>query len=589
MGKRRILFFVVFLGFILFLLPGAFAAEGEVDIFSVEGTVGVPYDGYLVSIRPDARPRMFLRTAGVEEVAEDLYLVDSILSARQTFCEDQIIYIEPNYEIRLFSVPNDPLFAGRQWCMRMISAPLLWDMGITGAGVRVAVIDSGITSDHEDLDPARVVAGWNYIDRNRNVQDVTGHGTRVTGIIAASRDNGLGIAGLTDQVTIVPLKIFRGQNSNLNFAIQAIRDAVDVFQVDVINMSFGTRSDSQALRQAVDHAVGQGVIIVAAAGNDGNTALAYPASLPNVVSVGAVDRTGTMSGFSQRNEALTVTAPGEGVVTLGHVGRSSYYVVDGTSFSAPFVAAMAAAAKEIDPGINAEMFIALLRQSAVHPRSVDFDVMYGYGIICFNRFLAYMPEVVWFNDISGHWAQDNILYMAEQGLVNGIGMGSFAPDGRMNRAMLVTLLGRFYQQMGGDVPAQNDDFIDTERDSWYSSYVAWAAEMEIVEGAGDGRFLPYDHATREMTATVLARFAAYIELYTDGDLTVLQPFVDESQVAPWAGEAMAWMVEQGLIVGIEVPDGMALRPAISTSRAELAVLFLRFKNQMALVPSGVAA
>ena len=593
MRKKRILFFAALLGIVLLLLPGALAAEADDGVFSVEAAAGVPYDGYLVSVRPDARPRISPLAMGAETLVDDIYLVDSVAVIEQLFRADQILYIEPNYQVTLFSTPNDPLFHTWQWCMRMIQAPILWDRDITGAGVRVGVIDSGMVSGHEDIDPARIAPGWNFIDRNQDVQDHFGHGTRVTGIIAASRNNGIGIAGLTDQVTIVPLKIFQGRTTNMDVVVRAIHDAVDVFQVDVINMSFGVRGvagQMQTLRQAVDHAIDSGVIVVAAAGNYGNTAHVYPASFPNVVSVAAVDSEGTVARFSQRNTGLTVAAPGVHIITLGHDEHS--YVADdstsGTSFSAPFVTAMAAVAREIHPDLNQSEFMSLLRQSAVDRDPAGFDTMYGYGLVCINRFLALLPGIAWFNDISGHWARDGILHMAELGLVHGDGSGGFAPRQAMDRAELVTLLGRSYRRMGGTIPVRNDPFPDTRPNSWYSSYVAWAAEAEIVRGTDDGLFLPHDHATRETVATILARFAAYIGLCTDGDLNALQGFVDADQVASWSRDAVAWMAEQGILGGVPVPGGLAIRPATPTERAELAILLLRFVDLME-IDLGVAA
>ncbi|MCL2564075.1 MAG: S8 family serine peptidase [Oscillospiraceae bacterium] len=581
--KRKILFLVAILGLVLLILPGALAAEGDMSVFSVEPTAGISYDGYLVEVRDGVRPRISPAVLGMEEVADGLYLAASVEDIQLVFRADQILYIEPNYEIELFVTPNDPLFGSLQWDMRFVNAPIFWGRGISAAGVRVAVIDSGITLDHEDLNPAQIAAGWNYVDNNANVLDTLGHGTQVTGILAAARGNGRGMAGLLDEVTIVPLRVFQGNTSNLNLAIQAIRDAVDVFDVDVINVSFGARgTPSQALRNAVDHAVNNGAIIVASAGNDGNTTRFYPASFPNVVSVGAVDQSGNIAWFSQRNNGLTVAAPGVDVVTLDHAVRNRYVSVSGTSFAAPHVTAMAAAARAVDGDITQAQFMNLLRGSAVDRGSVGFDVMFGYGTVCWNRFLAVLPGVSWFNDIGGHWANGWIVNMAELGLVSGTGNGAFSPYRNMTRAEFVTVLGRLYRQTGGYIPVRNDGFIDTQNNSWYSRYVAWAAEQSIVQGVGGNRFQPYGSITREQAITILANFAAHLGQYSPGNPMSLAPFVDGNHVSHWAVGPMAWSVEQGVIQGIPVHNGRALWPTVTAQRAELVVMLAQFMAQVGL-------
>ncbi|MCL2569409.1 MAG: S8 family serine peptidase [Oscillospiraceae bacterium] len=584
MFKKRTLFLVALLGLLLLFLPGALATEQPaISVFSVEPQAGVSYDGYLVSVRPGVEPRIAPLSVGMVAIGDDLYRADSIEDIRQIFREDQIVVIEPNYEIVLFATPNDPLF-GQQWCMTFINAPLLWERGITGAGVRIGIIDSGITPHHEDLDPSRVAPGFNFLARNTNVQDNIGHGTEVAGIIVATRNNGVGMAGLLDQVTIVPLKVFDSGNSNLSYAIQAINDAVHVFEVDVINMSWGILGGAQSriLEDAVNNAVDHGIIVVAAAGNDGDSTLSYPAAFSNVVAVGAVDRNGTVAYFSQRNETITVTAPGVDLRTLGHQHASHYVTVSGTSFSAPYVAAMAAVAKAIDPSINAEQFMELLIQSVIDRGPAGFDIMYGYGTIDIGRFLAVLPGMVWFDDITGHWAHGSILQVAELGLFGGIGDHAFGPDQTMNRAMFVTVLGRLYRQSGGYVSTRNDDFSDTQNNSWYSPYVAWAAERGIVAGFPGNEFGPYAAVSREQAATFLARFARYTGRNVDGDVGSLYTFVDRNAVSGWAEESQAWAVEQGIITGVSVSGGTALQPTDDSSRAQVAVIMLRFLDRMGI-------
>jgi len=567
--------------------PGAFAIEPSISVFSVEAAEGVDYDGYLVSVRGGISPRISPLQLGVEQVVENLYKADSIQDIQRIWREDQIYYIEPNYNIVPLGVPNDPSF-GRQWDMRMVNAPAFWGSGIDTGGVRVAVIDSGIIQHHEDLNHNLIVQGFNYIDRNTNVRDTMGHGTNVTGIIAAVRGNGVGMAGLVDQVTIIPLKVMDVGRGSLSMAIQAVYDAVQIHDSDVINMSFGIEGhrSSRALEDAVNYAASQGVLLVAAVGNDGTGARVYPAGYDSVIGVGAVNSNGNVAYFSQRNDTVFVTAPGQAVLTTGHGGPQSYVYVSGTSFAAPYVAAMAAVAKAVAPDITTDGFKELLIRSAIDRGAPGYDVHYGHGIIDFARFAAIITSGFW--DIYDHWAQRSIENMVNIGLFSGTGDHTFEPDTPISRAMFVTVLGRLYQRMGGTVPQRNDGFIDTQSNSWYSSYVAWAAENGIVTGIGGNRFAPTDPVHRQQAAVILYRFALYLGLDVSYNSSGLVGFVDRGDVAEWARAAMIWAVDRGLINGVPVSGGLALQPAASSTRAQVAVILERFINGQGLLLNAAA-
>ena len=579
--KKRIILFALVLLLLFSALSGAFAAESA-DVFSVEATEGIPYNGYLVYVREDTQPRLSLLSANVESVTDNLYRVDSLEEIRSLWPARGIVYIEPNYEITLFSSseePNDPLFH-LQWDMRQINAQSIWDSGITADGVRIAVIDSGIVQGHEDINYRYIARGFCYVTGTNNVRDTLGHGTQVTSAIVATRDNHVGIAGLLDQAQIIPLRVFETGRGDLAMAIRAIYDAVDVFYADVINMSWGITGggQSESLERAVNHAVSRGVIMVAAAGNEGTSTYVYPAAYHNVIGVGAVDRSGNLAYFSQRNTSVFVVAPGLNIITLGHMHSADYNRNPGsrgTSIATPYVAAMAAIAKSVRHDITAAEFKDLLARSAV----AGPNRFYGHGRIDMQRFIDILPETNWiagFRDITGHWASESITYCVGRGLFFGLTNYRFGPEQNMSRAMLVTVLGRLYEQTGGQIPVRNDDFIDTQANSWYSRYVAWAAEHEIVQGEGGGRFNPYGNVSRQQTAAIFYRFAQHVGLDTSADPAVLNRFIDRQSVDVWAVNAMAWAVERGIITGIPVGDDTTLQATGSSSRAQVAVIIERF-------------
>ena len=251
-------------------------------------------------------------------------------------------YYEPDYEVVLFEDYN-ATDVESQWNLSAINIGKAWDIGCYGNNIRVAVIDSGVYA-HPDL-KGNLISGYNYIKNSTDTSDNIGHGTYVSGIIAAE-SNGEYITGIAPKVKIVPLKCFDANDRTTTSMIaNAIYDAVDVYGCDIINMSFGTTGSNTTLKLSVEYAIQKGCIIVASVGNDGSTKEYYPAKYDNVIGVGATDEDNVISWFSQRNNTVDVVAPGENVksVSIEGYGKSS-----GTSFSCPHVSAVAAIAKCID-------------------------------------------------------------------------------------------------------------------------------------------------------------------------------------------------------------------------------------------------
>ncbi len=266
---------------------------------------------------------------------------ESVLERIFAACE----YHESDSPREAFRVTNDPISVSR---LDDISVPAVRDITSGGKGVIVAVIDTGISREHEDLAGADILAGYDAPHRTAGVySDSGGHGTAVTGIIAATADNGLGIAGIACNTTILPIKVSDNEGSIFSSdLIAAIHFAAD-FGAKVINISVGGYSYSTAEQEAVDYAVSKGCIIISAAGNGGNRSFAgqksYPASYSGVISVGSCDEDGERSGFSQYNEAVDIVAPGENLpVLILRDGESAYGYDSGTSLSCAVVSAVAA-------------------------------------------------------------------------------------------------------------------------------------------------------------------------------------------------------------------------------------------------------
>jgi thermitase len=232
-----------------------------------------------------------------------------------------------------------------------VDAVEAWNV-TTGSGIRVAVLDSGVATDNPDINP-KVVARANFSTAATN-EDNYGHGTHVAGIVAATSDNTIGVAGVCPGCTILAGKVLNdsgvGSSSGLANGINwAVSNGAKV-----INMSIGVRA-SRTLETAVNNAWSKGVVLVAAAGNGGNQTKIYPGAYPNVIAVAATDNTDAKASFSTYGASwVDVAAPGVNVYStfpnhtfvLGTQNKRSlgYDVGNGTSMSSPIVAATAALA-----------------------------------------------------------------------------------------------------------------------------------------------------------------------------------------------------------------------------------------------------
>lgn len=234
-----------------------------------------------------------------------------------------------------------------------IRARELWEETDQGSGSVVAILDSGVQVDHPSL-KENIIDGYNFTDDDEGnptiYKDYLGHGTHVTGIIAAV-DNGRGIAGVAPKSKVLILKVInhmgRGSFENL---IKAIMYAVDWTgpngeKVNIMNMSLGSSESHEELYKAIKYARSKGIVLVAAAGNEGDGVsdtieISYPGFYKEVIQVGSISETETPSKFSNTNVNLDFVGPGENILST-HL-NSDYVELTGTSMAAPFVAGAAA-------------------------------------------------------------------------------------------------------------------------------------------------------------------------------------------------------------------------------------------------------
>ncbi|MDX2008063.1 MAG: S8 family peptidase [Meiothermus sp.] len=317
-----------------------------------------------------------------------------------------VVYAEPNYLSRVFKAPNDPLYP-RQWHHRALNLEAAWEIanGTAGAPVTVAVIDTG-SINHPDLSAAYLPA-YDFVSslsrsgdgdaRDPNPRDEGGdtgyHGGHVAGIIAARSNNGLGVAGVSWGVRVLPVRTMGTDGAGASSDIlDGVRWAagLSVAGVEnnpnparVINMSLGGKRPCSATEQAVfTQLKNAGVVIVVAAGNEGINALNYaPASCNDVITVGATGPRGERAHYSNYGPPVDVMAPGgdtRQTITVG--GQTfdagvlstvldgsrapAYTTYNGTSMAAPHIAGVVALMLSREPGLAPEAVLARLRDSA---------------------------------------------------------------------------------------------------------------------------------------------------------------------------------------------------------------------------------
>lgn len=284
----------------------------------------------------------------------------------------------------------DPLL-DQQWGLNAVGAPQVWNVS-TGAGVTVAIIDSG-SGPHPDLD-ANLDPGRSIINGVESLGasdvDVEGHGTHVAGIVAAINGNGIGVSGVAPNARILPVRVLGSSGGVASDVAIAVRLAVDS-GVKVINLSLGGNTESISLREAIQYAVGKDVLVVAAAGNDGeNQPPAWPAADDNTLAVTAIDQNNSVASFSRRGDYIDLSAPGMSIMSTKTgkftcppriVVTVGYGCLQGTSMAAAFVSGAAALLFSAHPGISAAQVRALLISSATDIGPVGRDTIFGAGLL----------------------------------------------------------------------------------------------------------------------------------------------------------------------------------------------------------------
>lgn len=247
--------------------------------------------------------------------------------------------------------PDDDQY---QWQHVAVGSPYAWAEGYTGAGVKVAVLDTGVMGTHSELTLAAEAnaTGATTVTGTGSAADTSGHGTHVAGIIAAKANNNAGGAGIAPDATLYAVNVLRGGDyAGTDWAIiQGIEQAI-TWNVDVINMSLGGPGYNQLCQDTVTKAYNKGIAIFVSAGNDGASCINYPAHFDHIICVAATDQNNSRADFSTYGSWVDLSAPGVAVWSTYNDG--AYTTMDGTSMACPVAAGEAAVILSGDESLKA--------------------------------------------------------------------------------------------------------------------------------------------------------------------------------------------------------------------------------------------
>jgi len=303
---------------------------------------------------------------------------------------DGIKFLEPSVIYQPHLTPNDPMWE-QQWGPYVTYFDEAWDYGLGGNSMNVvAVMDNACDWNHEDLYD-QVWYGWDYVYNTWDiapVQPTIDHGTHVTGTVAATTNNGIGVAGMVND-TVYFAKVSDDQDGMVDQAIiDGLYDMADIGRISVINMSLGGESPSAAIEQACNYAWNNGKLLIVSSGNNGQGFISFPAAYLACVAIGSIGADGNslyLTNYSQFGNEQELSAPGGEMQTgfgiVSCLPGNQYGAKEGTSMAAPHVTGLAGLMKNLNPNLTNVDIRNILAATAFDYGDEGWDAVYGFGMI----------------------------------------------------------------------------------------------------------------------------------------------------------------------------------------------------------------
>lgn len=495
-----------------------------------------------------------------------------------------------------------------------------WKEHASDHAVTVAVLDTGAQLDHVDLRDSLLtdLAYDATLDKplaSCEIQDCVGHGTHVAGIVGATANNGIGLAGASYNADILPIKVQSnayvdeaGKHHDGSISTQSLTAAYEhlfgliedgkVNNLRVVNMSlggYGNAATDQIFHEAIIEARDEyGIITVCSGGNGDQSSTPrtdnmYPADFDECVSVTALEPDGTNIVWSDYNDAKDISAPGRSIwsTALDSDSNNMYKTESGTSEASPIVAGTIALMYAAKPDATVDEILGALYRTAepvVDPVNDRSETSGSHGALDADAALEQLlaseeepeEESLPFADVAADaWYYSQVKYVYEKGIMGGYSETEFGPENAVLREQVATILYRYFGE-----PAVNGgaDYSDAASGAYYEDAIVWAEQQGFMSGYGDGRFGVGEPLTREQLAIVVANVAdAEIERANDTKFNALP---DHNTVNGWARDEVVWAVDTGIINGVEQPGGVKLlSPQQTCTRAQMATIFMNCVEQ----------
>lgn len=446
-------------------------------------------------------------------------------------CRENNVCSEYDLPLRSF-VFNDP-FSVYQHYLRLINYNEAHDLLKPQKPVVVAIIDDGVYLNHPDLEEKIWVNkgeikgdgidndgndyvddyfGYNMMDESNEMTAFGNHGTMIAGIIAAERNNEIGMAGIATSAQIMPLIACGETDCRVPDVIEAVRYAVDN-GARIINLSLasvGTSNFTASYDEIMKYAYDHNVIVVVSAGNGDiengrgqNLGLTPQSPVCNdgnsnyLIGVAAQDYEGKLAEWSNYGDCVDVAAPGEAILSLDIANINGYAVESGTSFAAPVVAGVLAQVLSAYPEMKNTVLMQYLRDSAEdNDGNLDVAKLFNqikktYKSEDGTNSSADYPNKNYFQDVNKfHKNATAINFLKEKMVVEGFPNGTFRPDAEVTRAEMLKILIKGGLGVEPENSVRSNCFNDVKVEDWYSNYVCYAKNKGWAVGYADGNFRP---------------------------------------------------------------------------------------------------
>ncbi|MDN0070034.1 S8 family peptidase [Collinsella ihumii] len=521
-----------------------------------------------------------------------------------------------------FAQISSPAADNNQYWLYSANLDDAWEQAQSDHDITIAVLDSGVDLDHEDLaDNILTDLAWDATLEQPlaacEITDCAGHGTMVAGVASAVANNALGIAGASYNADLLPIKVVDNEERQITSAdlvksYEYLFDLVDSGKLDnlrVINMSLGGYEDSQANDEAFHNVIKTALntydILTVCAGGNGNqtttpnTGKMYPADFDECISVTALESDGTNLVWSDYNEFKDISAPGQSIRTTNMSGGFS--TASGTSVASPIVSGTVALLYAADPDATPEQVRAALEETAVPVVDEEHDrteVSGSAGALDAGAAVEQLtgavepepepdpdpepepePELP-FVDVDHKWYYSAIVYVYENDIMHGLSDSPrFAPNEPIVRQDAAVVL---YNILGNGEKAPDCGLVDVGQD-YYTDAVNWAVAHGYINGyenVATGEVTHFgvgDPLTREQLACIVANIARNGEPF--GSMAKYESMPDHDKTSTWAVANVVWAINNQIINGVELGGVRHVAPQNKTTRAEMAAIMMNCLEQ----------